>query len=36
MGFLTRHVAGEWGELCEENRKEKHFSAERGFRLFSS
>jgi len=34
--FLSRHVRGEWGDLCEEDRRENEFSLERGFRLFSS
>jgi pilus assembly protein CpaF len=36
MDFLTRHVTGDWGELCEEDRKENQFSLEKGFRLLSS
>jgi hypothetical protein len=34
--FLTRHVHGDWGDLCEEDRKENQLSLERGFRLLSS
>ncbi len=34
--FLSRHVHGEWGDLCEEDSKENQFSLERGFRLLSS
>ena len=34
--FLTRHVRGDWGELCEEDRNENQLSLERGFRLLSS
>ncbi len=34
--FLSRHVRGEWGDLCEEDRKENQLSLERGFRLLSS
>jgi|ERR1700677_870947 len=36
MDFLTRHVMGDWGDLCEEDRKENQFSLEKGFRLLSS
>lgn len=34
--LLDRHVVGDWGELCEEDRKENEFSLNRGFRLLSS
>jgi hypothetical protein len=34
--FLWRHVRGDWGDLCEEDRKENQFSMQRGFRLLSS
>ena len=34
--FLSRHVRGEWGDLCEEDRRENQFSLERGLRLLSS
>ncbi len=34
--FLWRHVCGDWGDLCEEDRKENQFSLERGFRLLSN
>jgi len=34
--FLHRHVHGDWGDLCEEDRRENQFSLERGFRLLSS
>jgi hypothetical protein len=33
--FLARHVQGDWGELCEEDRQENALSLERGFRLLS-
>jgi hypothetical protein len=36
MEFLTRHVTGDWGEISEEDKKENHFSLEKGFRLLSS
>jgi len=34
--LLDRHVVGDWGELCEEDRQENEFSLNRGFRLLSS
>jgi hypothetical protein len=34
--FLARHLAGDWGNLSEEDRKENEFSQEHGFRLLSS
>ena len=34
--FIARHAAGDWGELCEADRKENEHSLREGFRLFSS
>jgi len=34
--FLSRHVSGQWGDLCEEDRRENQFSLEHGFRILSS
>ena len=31
--FLARHVQGDWGDLCEQDRQENALSLERGFRL---
>ena len=36
LDFLSRHVHGDWGDLCEEDRRENQFSLEQGFRLLSS
>ena len=36
LDFLSRHVHGDWGDLCEEDRRENQLSFERGFRLVSS
>jgi hypothetical protein len=33
--FLARHVQGDWGDLCEEDRQENVLSLECGFRLLS-
>jgi hypothetical protein len=34
--FLTRHAAGDWGELDQEDIRENEYSVARGFRLLSS
>jgi hypothetical protein len=36
LDFLSRHITGDWGELCEEDRKENQLSVKRGFRILSS
>src|SRR5580700_9594942 len=36
LDFLSRHIRGDWGELCEEDRKENQLSVKRGFRILSS
>lgn len=32
---LSRHVTGDWGEVCEEDRQENELSLKEGFRLLS-
>jgi hypothetical protein len=32
---IQRHQAGDWGDVCEEDRKENELSLEKGFRLLS-
>lgn len=32
---LVRHVNGDWGELCEDDRKENELALRQGHRLFS-
>jgi len=32
---LKRHATGDWGEVCEEDRKENELSLKEGFRLLS-
>jgi hypothetical protein len=32
---LARHANGDWGDVCEDDRRENEFSLERGFRLLS-
>jgi len=34
--FLERHQAGDWGELCEEDKSENEFSLKNGFRILSA
>ena len=34
--YLARHLAGDWGEVCEEDAKENNFSLENGFRILSA
>ncbi len=34
--FLARHASGDWGDLCEEDRRENEFSLIHGFRLLSA
>ncbi len=33
--FLRRHLAGDWGELSDDDVKENELSLEQGFRLLS-
>ena len=34
--FLSRHLRGDWGELCQEDKTENELSLKHGFRLLSS
>ena len=34
--FLSRHLHGDWGELCQEDKTENELSLKHGFRLLSS
>lgn len=34
--FLSRHLRGDWGELCQEDKAENELSLKRDFRLLSS
>ena len=34
--FIQRHQSGDWGELCEEDKRENEFSLKNGFRLLSA
>lgn len=33
---VGRHAAGDWGEVCQEDRAENELSLEQGFRLLSA
>jgi hypothetical protein len=33
--YLRRHMQGDWGELCDEDRQENEFSLEHGLRVMS-
>jgi len=34
--LLARHAAGDWGDICPEDRAENELSLREGFRLLSS
>lgn len=34
--FLSRHLRGDWGDLCQEDKVENELSLKQGFRLMSS
>ena len=34
--YLARHLAGDWGDVCEQDAKENEFSVENGFRILSA
>ena len=36
LGFLSRHLRGDWGDLCQEDKTENELSLKHGFRLMSS
>lgn len=33
---LARHAKGDWGDLCEEDKRENELSLRKGFRLLSA
>ena len=33
---LTRHASGDWGDLCEDDRRENELSLKEGYRLLSA
>ena len=34
--FLSRHVVGDWGDVCPEDAQENELSLQHGFRLLSA
>jgi hypothetical protein len=34
--FLARHQSGDWGDVCEDDKKENELSVKEGFRILSS
>ena len=36
LEFLLRHVTGDYGDLCEEDKAENQLGIEQGFRTFSA
>jgi hypothetical protein len=34
--FLAKHQSGEWGLVCEDDRRENEFSVREGFRILSA
>jgi hypothetical protein len=36
LEFLSRHLLGDWGDLCQEDKTENELSLKYGFRLMSS
>ena len=34
--FLQRHLSGDWGDLCQDDKTENNFSLQHGYRLLSS
>ena len=36
LEFLSRHLCGDWGDLCQDDKAENELSLKYGFRLMSS
>ena len=36
LAYLNRHLSGDWGDLCQEDKVENNFSLANGFRLLSA
>lgn len=35
-GCIMKHQSGDWGDLCEEDKKENDFAVDNGRRIFSA
>ncbi|MDQ3375912.1 MAG: hypothetical protein M3533_03330 [Actinomycetota bacterium] len=36
FSYLARHATGDWGDLCDDDRRENKLSVEHGWRVLSS
>lgn len=36
LEFLSRHLRGDWGDVCQEDKMENELALKEGFRLMSS
>jgi len=36
LEYLRRHVTGDWGDLCDENKAENQLAVKEGFRILSA
>jgi hypothetical protein len=36
LEFLNRHVTGDWGDLCDDDKRENELSVKEGFRILSA
>ena len=36
FGYLARHASGDWGDLCEHDRRENERALKNGWRILSS
>ena len=34
--YLRKHTSGDWGDVCDEDKKENDFSVDNGFRILSA
>lgn len=36
LDYLERHLSGDWGDVCEEDRQENELSLKNGWRILSA